>query len=335
MKTVYLVLCLILFNCVKDSNNLNTNQDSATSVWCVAESDIGGGISFFPYIDNPTFNSVPSIETLNYLNDNSKLALLKINNQVYVFPFDYTNYYEVINLNFENDFLALTYCPLTQSAICFDRSISNNTIVNLKASGYLYKNNLVPMDIETNSYWSQMSTNIVRGDDKDIELKTYNIVETAWSIVKNHFPNALVFNHENINNCGNCNNSNTPLNFNNKYGIINEHVLNDTVHLFDFNTFLNFVNTEYATINNKNTIIVGSKNKVFINSFYIPTGFSFTALDESEFPLILSDNYGNKWDLFGFAIEGPNTGQKLNSPKSYFAAQWAWDDFFENQNNYN
>ena len=106
MKLFYIFLFVVLFNCSSDGDNTITNtsnnndNNTTTSVWCVPTSNIAGGVLKFPTIDSPNYKSVSEMENINFLGDNSKLALLKLNSQVYVFPYDYTNYSEVVNDTF-------------------------------------------------------------------------------------------------------------------------------------------------------------------------------------------------------------------------------------------
>ena len=140
MKLTYLLFIVIFFNCSSDSENYTpiTNDDTEL-LWCVPTDNIAGGLSIFPTIENPQYKTVSEIESINYLANNWKLALLKINNQVYVYPYEYINYPEIVNDSFDDSNLAISYCPKTESAICFDRKISNDEIITMKASGFLYK----------------------------------------------------------------------------------------------------------------------------------------------------------------------------------------------------
>lgn len=329
MRVFILLLLLLVVSCSEESAIVNNDvipQD--LNSWYVDEDDIGGGITNFPLMDEPEFISVSEMEGLNVLNDDAKLGLLKINNVVYAFPYDFTNRYEVVNGTFGDKHLAITYCPLTQSGLCFDRVLESNEIVTLKASGYLYNNNLIPNDINSNRFYSQMTTKVIKGDDSVLRLDTYNMLETNWNMVKTTFPNALVFKHDEVVLCVECDPSNSPFNNNNLFGVLHEHVFNDIVYLFDMDNFSNATRFENLSINNRNAIIVGNKSKSFINAFYVPAGIEFSVISESLFPLILSDNEGNKWDIFGFAIEGPRTGSNLEHPKSYFSTQSDWENMF-------
>jgi len=329
MKPLVLLVLIALFSCSNSGNSdVNFNDNAAISDWNVPIENIAGSGSF-PVMDNPIYNSVAEVEAKNYLNGNSKLALLKIENEVYAYPFDYTNNYEVINDSFGDIHVAISYCPITESALCFDRKISTNEIITMKASGFLFKDNLIPTDINLKYYWSQMLGESIRGDNLELKLKTYNIVESTWQIVKDHFPDALVFNHPDVVDC-NCNETPTPIDFNNLFGVIHGHVLkSDITHLFNYNDFENGNKISYVSVNSQNVLVVGSKNKVFFNAFYIPGNLTFEVLEENEFPNVLQDNEGNNWDIFGYAVEGPRLGDKLNSPKSYVAAEWAWNTIFE------
>lgn len=327
MKFTYLLFFIVLFNCSSDSDNNTPIDNDIASLWCVPTEDFAGGLSIFPTIENPPYKTVSEMESINYLANNWKLALLKINNQVYVYPYDYINYSEIVNDSFGDSHLAISFCPITESALCFDRKISNDETITMVASGYLYKENLVPSDTSKKYFWSQMLNEGLRSSSKNIELKTVNIVETTWLNVKNHFRDALVYNHTININC-NCGDLIEPIDYGNLFGVINKQV-NKTVHLFNYNNFQNGNEVEYLRINGKNTMVIGSKEKVFFNAFFVPSNLNFEVLEVSAFPNILNDNEGNIWDIFGYAVEGPRLGQKLDSPSSYVAAEWAWNSIYE------
>lgn len=309
-------------------NNGNTNPTSG-SLWCVPIESIAGGVLEFPVIDSPQYKSVSEIEDINYLADNSKVALLKIGNQVFVYPYDYTNYSEVVNDTHQDLNFAITYCPITETALCFNRNLTESETLTIKASGYLYKENLVHSDINGKYFWSQMLNEGIRDSSKGIKLNTINIVETNWLNVKTFFQNALVYNHPNINNCD-CDETFESIDFDNLFGVINNRVNGNSIYLYNYNSFTNGKLLDFISTNGKNTIVIGSKVNIFFNAFYIPLNLNFEALNENAFPNILTDNEGNIWDIFGHAVHGPRLGQKLDSPLSYFGAEWAWYEFFDN-----
>ena len=50
------------------------------------------------------------------------------------------------------------------------------------------------------------------------------------------------------------------------------------------------------------------------------TLLAFSAVD-GELPVIMVDNEGTKWDIFGNAVSGPRVGEKLTPARS-FTAYW-------------
>jgi hypothetical protein len=49
---------------------------------------------------------------------------------------------------------------------------------------------------------------------------------------------------------------------------------------------------------------------------------------QNDLPVIMKDQEGNYWDVFGFATQGPRIGSRLSSVKSYTGYWFAWADFF-------
>ncbi len=333
MSRIFFLFFLLSLGCVSEVEK--PIPETATSIWYVPEIEISGGTSEFPLIENPNYSSINQVELLHVLGDNSKLSMLKIDGVVYAYPYDFTNYYEVINLQFGDLSLALTYCPNTKSAVCFNRKLDNGIIVRLKASGYLYKENQVILDVDNEQYWSQMTNKIIRGNVIQEKLKTKNIVETTWIHLKNNYPNAQVFNHTNVGNTcdtNTCDIPNPELDYSVFFGVLDNNLTNEVPYLFNLNDFENGIETISLQINGKNTLVVGSKNKFYTNAFYIPVNLNLIPLEENEFPLILTDNEGNKWDIFGHAMQGPRIGDRLDTPNSYIALPWAWQNFCSSVN---
>lgn len=49
---------------------------------------------------------------------------------------------------------------------------------------------------------------------------------------------------------------------------------------------------------------------------------------QDRLPVVMRDNEGNEWDIFGVAVNGPRTGQQLQKTNSYIAFFYAWTAFF-------
>ena len=77
-----------------------------------------------------------------------------------------------------------------------------------------------------------------------------------------------------------------------------------------------FENTELAIIKNTKANFMLAFNSILSDG----TLLSFETI-QNELPLILLDNEGTKWDVFGRGISGPRVGQKLE-PVAQMMGYW-------------
>ena len=297
-----------------------------------------GEIGLFPLHKNPIYKSVKEFSNLN---DDDKVAIVSYQNEIKVYPYLYTNKYEIVNDSIGGFFYAVSYCPQTKSAINFNRIVQNDTL-DLVASGYLYKDNMVPSDKDYNYYWSQMQMKAITKETDFLNLQTLNLIETNWKTVVDFFPNAKVYyytgdiitpkkNNLNANNLA----SKTTAEISNAepvFSIIenfNESGKEEVLHSYAIKGFSSEITMQELLLNSKKTLLIGSKKHYFFTTYIVPDQLNFQ-LENGDFPPVLIDNEGTKWNTFGYAFEGPRKGQQLASAKSYVASWWAWKDFFKN-----
>jgi len=158
--------------------------------------------------------------------------------------------------------------------------------------------------------------------------------ETDWQTVKNNFPNAKVFNgihndisdsvlHTSLKNAPppTDDNNNYNLNYNEGekiYGII----LPDEVITYSHNDIEN----EMKILKLDDIILVSSAQPEFIVSFY--TGNLELSIVKNNFPVILTDQNNNKYDVFGKPVNVYGISP-LMPTQSYSASWWAWKNFFD------
>ena len=100
--------------------------------------------------------------------------------------------------------------------------------------------------------------------------------------------------------------------------------------IYRYGDFKNGI-TKHTNLSAQNDIIVGSEEMSFIAAFQNTSNLNLTVL-QNEFPTILIDETGTKYDVFGNAVEGSNSGNRLIPSVGYIAAWWAWQDFYESFN---
>ena len=86
------------------------------------------------------------------------------------------------------------------------------------------------------------------------------------------------------------------------------------------------------TFMSQDVIVIGSKEKNFIVSFnkktINSTVLDFTVINDFNSPILLKDQLGNEWDVFGNAVSGPNLGEKLEPTNSFIGMFFSWAPFY-------
>ncbi len=323
---IVVLLSVLLLGCSKeDSKNDNSESD-----WVVDEEQVTGGLSLFPLDLNPEFTSISNVN----LSDDEIVGVVNFGSEIRVYPYKFVKNNEIVNDVFNGQKYAFSYCPLTYSSLAFTRESV------FRASGYLFKKNLTPWDEATESIWSQMLIKGIRGSQSNQRLNTIPVLETTWKTVRENFPSAKVVEnlsefrvsyqdskYENKTSPSYTRDSpipdddtgeeNIPENSELVYGIIDG---NSSVNIFRYSDFSNS-----NVILSQDYIVYGNSSKGVITAFKVSNTQDYQGL-EDQFPLIIEDGNGVKYDILG---RGTN-GAVLEKPEYAFVAIWiAWDDFYD------
>lgn len=320
-------LLLFVISCSNGSDNTIINPPNTEYQWVIPDGTVTGNFNLFPLAQNPIFSKVSEV---NFISDDALVAMISFNNEIRVYPYLYISTYESINDIIDGKNISMTYCPITKSALCWNTNFKGEDFV-IRASGYLLKDNVVLYDEQSDTYWSQMLTTCIKGKYVEQSNTTFNFIETTWGTVKNHFNDALVFTNTSVKNTSATSNKNSLANIDDGesvFGILNKRAnSNSEIHVFKYNEFQNEINIYQKPIGSEKIVIVGSKEYHFITSYINDNNTIYTPIQDS-FPIVMEDNNGNQWDLFGMAVSGPNKGHQLESPVGFVALGWAWKDFY-------
>jgi len=112
------------------------------------------------------------------------------------------------------------------------------------------------------------------------------------------------------------------------YGI----VVNERARIYRFTDFDQDISMISDNFQGLSIVLVGSAERNFIVSFSKEiengTELDFT-INNSAPNIILEDNEGNIWDVFGLAVSGPRKGQSLTHTNSYMGFWFAWSAMYE------
>jgi len=146
-----------------------------------------------PSIDDPTFESVGLADV--YLNDAGSGLMVQVDGRSRFYPFQLLVWHEIVNDTFRGKSLLITYSPLCAQGMVFERAIGEKEYT-FGASGRLWNNNMLMIDHETNSLWSQALAEAVVGDRTGAKLVRYPTRIITWSTFKHVFPNGEVLSRE-------------------------------------------------------------------------------------------------------------------------------------------
>jgi len=146
-----------------------------------------------PPIDDPQF--IPVTEADEWLNDPEPVLVVDIDGDVRAYPIQILMWHEIVNDTVGGVPLAVTYCPLCNTALAFERSVLGIE-TTFGTSGSLYFANLVMYDRATESLWNQFDGRAVVGVLTGEALVPVPASMVAWAEFKESRPNAQVLDRE-------------------------------------------------------------------------------------------------------------------------------------------
>ncbi len=315
--------------------------------WAVPSTQIanGEGDGDIPAISKPKFTKAKDV---TFLADSSIVIGLKIGTTIRAYPLMIMDWHEVVNDRIDTIPIALTYSALSGSSIGLNRTVLNR-VLEFRISGLLYNSNTIFSEFETFSDWSQMLRKGIRGDFSEIALKDFAVFEMKWSKWKQLFPDSEVLN------------LNTG--FNRPYGTYpyGDYQTDATKILFNLPLDIDSLNTilplkEKILGVNMNGVVKGYRGTNFTsigfsllqdeisgtpvviigsNEFDTMIAYKATTNDgqlhqftliETTNEVLLMDETGNHWTIFGESIE--NEGQQLQQIVSNTAYWFTWATFY-------
>ncbi len=153
--------------------------------------DGGVGRDGIPALTDPVFVAIDDEEQTRYLSEESRVIGVETDGEWLGVPHNVMYRHEIVNLNRDDGMFAVTYCPLTGSALTFDRGSVNGA--EFGVSGLLYQANLIMYDRSTDdSLWPQMAGSAACGPSEDRVLVRRPMVEMTWAGWKELFPDSRV-----------------------------------------------------------------------------------------------------------------------------------------------
>jgi hypothetical protein len=114
-----------------------------------------------PSIDDPNFVSYEAAE--EWLEDNEPVISLELNGDARAYPIQILTWHEIVNDTVGDIPVNVTFCPLCNSAIVFDRRVDGE-VYEFGTSGLLRHSDLIMYDRTTESLWQQFTGEAIVGE---------------------------------------------------------------------------------------------------------------------------------------------------------------------------
>ncbi len=323
----------------------------------IAPSDIVSVIApdVIPAIDNPQY--APATE-VDFVQPSEAVVVLEIEGDVRAYPIQIMVWHEIVNDEVGGVPVSVTYCPLCNSALAFDRRVGDR-VLDFGTSGSLYQSALVMYDRQTESLWAHFTGEGVIGHYAGTRLAPIAVQTLSFEQLLAQHPDALVLTRD----TGAARDYGT-----NPYISYDEEASGPIDNFFQGEVdprlepkarvvgfvrddLAHAVDIDLAETPSVHRIPVGGDNLVVFQhpglasaldrasvaagrdvgqtGVFVPEGADGQTLTFSvEGDAFIDDQTGSVWTVTGRAVDGPRAGQQL-TPVGHLNTFWfAWSTYY-------
>ncbi len=147
-----------------------------------------------PAIDSPVFEAIEQGD--NWLGDDWPVMFFELNGDARAYPLAILIHHEIVNDVVGGVPVAITFCPLCNSTIAFDRTLEDGRILDFGTTGNLRNSDLVMYDRQTSSWWQQFTGEGIVGELTGVQLEFLPSQIVAWSDFKENHPDGTVLSRQ-------------------------------------------------------------------------------------------------------------------------------------------
>ena len=129
-----------------------------------------------PPLDFPQYESANEV---TWLKDSDIVLGVEFAGDARAYPIKIMNWHEIVNETIGGREIVITYCPLCNSGIVFDRHLGEQ-LLSFGNTGALYESAMVMYDRETKSYWYQITGEALKGSLQGQRLSILPSTMMLW-----------------------------------------------------------------------------------------------------------------------------------------------------------
>ncbi|MFQ5971556.1 MAG: DUF3179 domain-containing protein [Alphaproteobacteria bacterium] len=142
-----------------------------------------------PAIDDPAFGTIAEVD--EQIADTEPVITVVIDGQAKAYPLSILMWHEIVNDELAGIPISVTYCPLCNSAVVFDRRVGDR-VLDFGTTGKLRHSDLVMYDRQTESWWQQFIGEAIVGEMTGTLLEMLPVRVEPFGRFKERFPDGQV-----------------------------------------------------------------------------------------------------------------------------------------------
>ena len=142
-----------------------------------------------PAIDNPKFASFEEVR--EWLDDQEPVVSLEVNGDARAYPLQILLWHEIVNDTVGETPVLVTFCPLCNTALSFDRRVGGEERV-FGVSGFLRRSDLIMFDRQTETLWQQIGGDAIVGVDASKRLDFLPSPIVSFADFRETYPEGVV-----------------------------------------------------------------------------------------------------------------------------------------------
>jgi hypothetical protein len=146
-----------------------------------------------PAIDAPQFVAVAEAD--EWLRPQEPVVLVQADDDARAYPLQILTWHEIVNDTVGGLPLTVTFCPLCNTAIAFERTLDGR-VLDFGTTGRLRFSNLIMYDRQTESWWQQAGGDAIAGQLAGSQLTFYPATIIAWDEFRAAHPDGQVLSRD-------------------------------------------------------------------------------------------------------------------------------------------
>lgn len=147
-----------------------------------------------PPIDEP--RPVPIAAAEEWLEAREPVLVVEVGERARAYPVQILVWHEIVNDRLGGRAIAVTYCPLCNSSLVFDRQVDGVGLLRFGTTGNLRHSDLVMWDDRTESWWQQLTAEAVVGELTGTRLEVLPSQTLSWDDFKARHPDGDVLSRD-------------------------------------------------------------------------------------------------------------------------------------------